>query len=57
MTPSLRDLSKPATSIMSGQAISQGAKKLNPPRRRAVKTMQAKASIPIKASTMMMSSE
>jgi hypothetical protein len=57
MTPSLRDLSKPATSIVIGQAISQGVKKLNPPKRRAATTTQAKASIPIKASTMMMSSE
>ena len=36
--PSLRDRSKPAVNINGGLTISHGAKKLNPPVKRAVKT-------------------
>ena len=53
MAPLLRDRSKPAINIMTGQAISHGVKKLNPPRRRAIPAIDADASIPIKASTKM----
>ena len=57
MEPSLLDRTNPATKIIGGQMISQGVKKLNPPRRRAITMMEANASIPIKASSMTTSSE
>jgi hypothetical protein len=57
MAPLLRDRSKPAINMMTGQAMSHGVKKLNPPRNRAIPAINANASIPIKASIRMTSNE
>lgn len=57
MAPALRDRSKPAASMMSGQVISHGTKKLKPPSRSAIPAIDARTGNPIKASTKMTSNE